>query len=246
MTLNINTAMVVTKPITIQGGAAVRRPLSTKKGEFIDIEWWATTGTEINRTVLEDECFADLQMPTASLPSMLSHSKWYLFIDQCVASRSEKTTSATWGHFMFSHLHSWFRFCMSGCMLDHFSEKSANYGRLKQWKEDCHKAYRFLVHEKKCTHTQTVTIISLLWAQLLRLISNLKKISCDRTRSEEGKNNQKGKQGKFISNFTGSWKHSGHLPQTNNFAVLMKVTQMCQWGVGFSEQHYQGNEKEAV
>lgn len=38
MTLNINTAMVVTKPITIQGGAAVRRPLSTKKGEFIDIE----------------------------------------------------------------------------------------------------------------------------------------------------------------------------------------------------------------
>lgn len=37
MTLNVNTSMVVTKPITIQGGAAVRHPLSTKK-EFIDIE----------------------------------------------------------------------------------------------------------------------------------------------------------------------------------------------------------------
>lgn len=38
MTLNVNTSMVVAKPITIQGGAAVRRPLSTKKKEFIDIE----------------------------------------------------------------------------------------------------------------------------------------------------------------------------------------------------------------
>lgn len=90
-------------------------------------------------------------------------------------------------------------FCVSVCVLDHFSEQSANYGRQNNEKETATRPA-----DPQCTNTHThtsalyvgvergITIISLLQA-LLRLISDLKEISCDRTRSKEGKKKAKRK-----------------------------------------------------
>lgn len=71
-----------------------------------------------------------------------------------------------------------------------FSEKSANYGRKKR------RPPQGVLIPGAHTHTQThtpyvgvnrgVTIILLLQALLLRLISKLREISCGRTRGKEG------------------------------------------------------------